>query len=120
MIAPDQRMLTRISDAELERRWAAVRHEMRARKIDALIMQATSDWLGGYPKWFTDLPATNGYPRTIIFHLDDPMTVIEMGPMQASRDLDGKDLLHRGVGSCCTRLRFCRSPTPMTMTRNSP
>ena len=98
MIAASERILTRISDDELERRWSAVRREMRARKIDALVMQTTNDWVGGYPKWFTDLPATNGYPRTVIFHRDDPMTVIEMGPMGAARDLDGKDVLHRGVG----------------------
>jgi Xaa-Pro aminopeptidase len=98
MIAANERILTRISDDELERRWSAIRREMRARKIDALIMQTTNDWVGGYPKWFTDLPATNGYPRTVIFHRDDAMTVIEMGPMGAARDLDGRDLLHRGVG----------------------
>src|SRR5690349_3327063 len=37
---------------ELERRWAAVRKEMEARNIDALITQNSSDWLGGYVKWF--------------------------------------------------------------------
>jgi Xaa-Pro aminopeptidase len=99
MIAANERILTRISDAELERRWSAIRHEMRARKIDALIMQTTNDWVGGYPKWFTDLPAGNGYPRTVIFHRDEPMTVIEMGPMGAARDLDGADVLHRGVAT---------------------
>jgi Xaa-Pro aminopeptidase len=98
MIAASERILTRISEQELERRWSAIRREMRARKIDALVMQTTNDWVGGYPKWFTDLPATNGYPRTVIFHRDDPMTVIEMGPMGAARDLDGKDEVHRGVG----------------------
>lgn len=99
MITANERILTRISDGELERRWSTIRREMRARKIDALIMQTTNDWVGGYPKWFTDLPATNGYPRTIIFHRDDPMTVIEMGPMGAARDFDGTDVLHRGVGT---------------------
>ena len=87
MIDPSERLVTRISDRELERRWIAVRQAMRERTIDALVMQATNDWLGGYVKWFTDLPATNGYPRTVIFHLDDPMTVIEMGPMGSTRSL---------------------------------
>ena len=98
MVPAAERILTRISDLELKRRWDAVRVEMRARKIGALVMQTTQDWIGGYPKWFTDLPATNGYPRTIIFHVDDPMTVIEMGPKDARRDLKGSDALHRGVG----------------------
>jgi Xaa-Pro aminopeptidase len=70
----------------------------REREIAALVMQATNDWLGGYVKWFTDLPANNGYPRTVIFHADESMTVIEMGPFDGARDLKGEDPLHRGVG----------------------
>ena len=97
MTSSGERILTRISNAELARRWNAIRHAMCERKVDALIMQATNDWLGGYVKWFTDLPATNGYPRTVIFHADDEMTVIEMGPFGATRALDGNPL-HRGVG----------------------
>ena len=98
MVAPSDRILTRISDAELARRWGAVRQAMRERKIDALVLQSTNDWVNGYVKWFTDIPATNGYPRTVVFYADDPMTVVEMGPMGAARDLGGADALHRGVG----------------------
>jgi Xaa-Pro aminopeptidase len=98
MVAPSDRILTRISDAELARRWTAVRQAMRARKIDALVMQSANDWVNGYVKWFTDIPATNGYPRTVVFYAEDPMTVVEMGPMGAARDLNGEDALHRGVG----------------------
>jgi Xaa-Pro aminopeptidase len=93
-----ERILTWISDAELERRWRAVRQEMAARKLDALVMQNASDWLGGYVKWFTDLPANNGYPRTVIFHRDAPMTVIEMGPRGGKRSFNGGDGINRGVG----------------------
>ena len=99
MVAPIDRILTRISDAELERRWSTVRDVMKARKLDALIMQSTNDWVSGYAKWFTDIPATNGYPRTIIFYAAEPMTVVEMGPMGVTLDLKGKDSLHRGVGT---------------------
>jgi len=98
MVAPSDRILTRISDAELARRWAAVRRAMHERKVDALVLQSTNDWVNGYVKWFTDIPATNGYPRTVIFYADDPMTVVEMGPMGATGDLRGEDTLHRGVG----------------------
>lgn len=98
MIKADERILTRISNAELERRWNAVRNEMRDRGIGALVMQQSSDWLGGYVKWFTDLPANNGYPRTVIFPADDHMTVVEMGPFGTTRRLNGADPLHRGVG----------------------
>ncbi len=97
MTQVSERIQTRISDQELERRWAAIRREMRERGIDALVMQSANDWLGGYVKWFTDLPATNGYPRTIVFHAADLMTAIEMGPFGTVRQLGGRDALHRGV-----------------------
>lgn len=98
MTAPHDRILTRISDTELERRWIAVRTQMRERGIDAIVMQNASDWVGGYVRWFTDLPATNGYPRTVVFHASEPMTVVEMGPFGVVRKLGGHDPLQRGVG----------------------
>jgi hypothetical protein len=51
MVDPASRILTRISDAELNRRWKAVRQMMKQRGLDAVIMQNTNDWLGGYVKW---------------------------------------------------------------------
>src|SRR3569832_623436 len=102
MVSPNERILTRISDAELERRWSAVRKAMRAEGIDALVMQITSDWIGVTVRWFSDLPATNGYPRTVIFYADEPMTVIEMGP-KGKRSAFATDPLNRGVGAqLCT------------------
>src|SRR5438128_6162067 len=98
MSIASERITTAISDRELARRWQAARKEMTERKIHALVMQNANDWLGGYVKWFTDLPATNGYPRTVIFYRDEPMTVIEMGPFGASRTFDRTERLHRGVG----------------------
>lgn len=98
MTAMHERILTRVSDAELERRWAAVRAGMKKRRIDAIVMQNASDWVGGTVRWFTDIPATNGYPRTVVFHAGEPMTVVEMGPFDAVRDLAGKDPVQRGVG----------------------
>ncbi len=97
-VDPSSRILTRISDAELKRRWAAVRLLMRNRGIDAVVMQNTNDWLGGYVKWFTDLPANNGYPRTVVFHADAPMSVVEMGPSDVQRQFAADETLHRGVG----------------------
>jgi len=101
-----ERLLTPISTAELERRWTAVRTEMGERGIDALVMQNNNDWLGGYVKWFTDLPAVNGYARTVIFYADDPMSVIEMGQHGGRRDLKGGDQIHRGVGEVLTTPAF--------------
>jgi Xaa-Pro aminopeptidase len=98
MSGPNERITTPISTKELERRWAAARKEMRERNIDALVMQNNSDWLGGYVKWFTDIPATNGYPKTVVFHADEPMTMVEMGGFNTVRNLKGADLVHRGIG----------------------
>src|SRR5438093_13647802 len=93
-----ERVETPISLAELERRWAAVRNEMAAHGIDALVMQNASDWLGGYVKWFTDVPAHNDYPRNVIFYRTDLMTVVEMGAKDRRDQRDGKDPLNEGVG----------------------
>ena len=101
-----ERLLTPISTGELERRWALARSEMAERRIDALVMQNNNDWLGGYVKWFTDLPAVNGYPRTVIFYADDPMSVIEMGAHGGRRDLKGGDKVHRGVGELLSTPAF--------------
>src|SRR5947208_1122661 len=98
MSTASERIITAISDQELERRWQAARNEMSARKIDALVMQNANDWLGGYVKWFTDLPATNGYPKTVIFHAGDPMSMIEMGGTGVVRKLKGPNPIHRGIG----------------------
>ena len=93
-----ERIVNPISDQELERRWSAVRAGMRERGIDALVMQNTNDWLGGYVKWFTDVPAHNDYPRNVIFHRNDLMTVVEMGNKDRVTNLGGKDPLNPGVG----------------------
>ena len=78
------RLQTPISTAELERRWAAVRSAMEREKIDVLLMQNNNDYMGGYVKYFTDLPATNGYPLTVVFPRDDLMTLVSRGRLAAS------------------------------------
>jgi Xaa-Pro aminopeptidase len=94
----DDRLFNPISAAELERRWSAARAMMAERKLDALVMQQNNDWLGGYVRWFTDTPLSNGYPTTVIFHADEPMTVIDMGARGTRRKLDGEDKTRPGVG----------------------
>jgi Xaa-Pro aminopeptidase len=97
-IMMDERLLNPISTRELERRWAAARKAMAERKIDALVMQNNNDWLGGYVRWFTDTPLSNGYPRSVIFPASDLMTVVDMGAKGARRKLDGSEEANRGVG----------------------
>jgi Xaa-Pro aminopeptidase len=102
----NERLLNPISNAELDRRWAAVRKALTDRGVDALIVQSNNDWLGGHARWLTDLPATNGYPKTVVFHAADWMTVIEMGPRGGRRKLGGNDEVHRGVGEILTAPAF--------------
>jgi Xaa-Pro aminopeptidase len=92
-----ERLNTPISTDELERRWKAVRAAMAREKIDVLLMQNNNDHMGGYVKWFTDMPATNGYPNTVIFPRDDEMTVVCQGPFGGSETTAQGDLKWRGV-----------------------
>ena len=82
-----ERLQTPISTAELERRWAAVRAAMERDKIDVLLMQNNNDYMGGNVKYFTDLPATNGYPLTVVFPRDDLMTLVSQGPFGGVNEL---------------------------------
>ncbi len=68
-----------ISTAELERRWAETRKAMAKQGIDCLVMQNSNQYLGGYVRWFTDVPAKEGYPVTVIFPVNDEMTMITSG-----------------------------------------
>ena len=102
----DERVNAPISTAELKRRWTAVRAGMAERKIDVLLMQANNDFMGGYVKYFTDLPATNGYPVTVVFPADERMTVVGQGPFGLVRTLPPEgDGLRRGVA------RFMGTPS---------
>jgi Xaa-Pro aminopeptidase len=93
-----EQVATRVSDAEMNRRWDAARKLMREHGIQALVAYGTEDWLGGHARWFTDIPTHNGYGRTVVFHADDLMTVVEQGNFGARRELAGNDPYHRGVG----------------------
>ena len=79
------RAVNAVSTSELQRRWRAVRARMREQGIAALVMQNSSDWIGGYVRWFSNQPATNGYPNSIVFPLDEGMTLIEQGPFGGAR-----------------------------------
>jgi len=92
-----ERLNTPISTAELERRWGLVRAAMAAAKIDVLLMQNSNDHMGGYVRWFTDMPATNGYPNTVVFPRDDEMTVVCQGPFGGSETMAQSDITWRGV-----------------------
>lgn len=96
-MALSERLNTPISTAELERRWKAVRAAMAAQKIDVLLMQNNNDHMGGYVRWFTDMPATNGYPNTVVFPREDEMTVVCQGPFGGGETTAQGDGKWRGV-----------------------
>ena len=108
MNALSGRLQTPISTAELERRWAAVRAAMEREKIDVLLMQNNNDYMGGYVKYFTDLPATNSYHAlTVVFPRDDLMTVVGMGPFGGEASPSANpDGIHRGVKQVLTTPSF--------------
>src|SRR5277367_6405283 len=83
--APQDRAVNAVSTAELRRRWTAVRSRMRDQGIDALVVQNSSDWVGGYIRWFSNQPATNGYPSSVVFPSEGPMSFIEQGPFGGVR-----------------------------------
>ncbi len=83
---------------ELERRWSLIRSAMQDHAIDVLLAQANNDFMGGYVKYLTDLPATNGYVQTVVFPRDEPMTVIGQGAFGLDQRLPPEgDGVRRGV-----------------------
>ena len=99
----DPRVNTPISTAELERRWTATRAAMTEAGIDVLLMQANNDFMGGYVKWFTDLPATQGYAEIVTFPREDAMTTIGQGAFGHDVRLAAEgDGVRRGVGRVMT------------------
>jgi Xaa-Pro aminopeptidase len=86
-----------ISNTEMQRRWDVTRGVMAKLGLDAIICQAREDWIGGYVRWLTDVPANNGYPRTVVFYAGRPMNVIEMGAFDTDRATDPAAMATRGV-----------------------
>lgn len=91
-----------VSTTELQRRWTAVRTAMEDAGIDVLLMQANNDYMGGYVKWFSDVPATQGYAVILTFPRDAGMTWIGQGPFGLDRQPDADDPVRRGVDRVLT------------------
>ena len=97
MPASASRVLNAVSVEELQRRWAAVRAAMLKRGIDALVVQNSSDWVGGYIRWFSNQPATNGYPSGLVFPLEGGMSFIEQGPFGGVRQSSPAEAAATGI-----------------------
>jgi Xaa-Pro aminopeptidase len=88
-----------LPDRELQRRWPLIRKAMEDHGVDVLLAQANNDFMGGYVKYLTDTPATNGYWLTVIFPRDQPMTVIGQGAFGLDQKVAPEgDGIRRGVG----------------------
>ena len=106
-----ERLNVPISTAELERRWKAVRSAMEVQGVDVLLMQNNNDHMGGYVKYFTDMPATNGYPVTVVFPRDDLMTIVMHGGFGMAQDLPaGGNGILRGVKQVLGTPSFACAP----------
>jgi Xaa-Pro aminopeptidase len=92
------RILNAVSTDELQRRWNAVRARMTELGIDALVVQNSSDWVGGYIRWFSNQPATNGYSSSLVFPLDGAMSFIEQGPFGGERLSSEAEIRSTGIG----------------------
>jgi Xaa-Pro aminopeptidase len=91
------RAVNAVSLSELERRWNLTRSRMRELGIDALVLQNSSDWVGGYIRWFSNQPATNGYPTSLVFPLEEGMSLIEQGPFGGFKEFGGEELRATGI-----------------------
>ncbi len=88
-----------LPDRELQRRWPLIRKAMEDHGVDVLLAQANNDFMGGYVKYLTDTPATNGYWLTVIFPRDQPMTLIGQGAFGLDQKVAPEgDGIRRGVG----------------------
>lgn len=76
MMSFNERIRRPISDRELNRRWQAVRRLMDEKGIDLIMTQGNNMHLGGYVRWFTDIPAENNYFMTVLFPKDEEMTIV--------------------------------------------
>lgn len=71
-----ERIRRPISDKELNRRWDATRDLMKEQNIDLVLTQGSNQHVGGYVRWFTDVPAEYNLHMTVLFPMDEQMTLV--------------------------------------------
>jgi Xaa-Pro aminopeptidase len=72
---------------ELDRRWLALRDAMEREGTDALLAHTNVDALGGAVKYLCDMGTSGGYPLTVLFPRERPMTLVAHGPNGDDRRL---------------------------------
>lgn len=98
----DNRHVNQVSSNEMQRRWQAVRSKLRELDVDALVLQNSSDWVGGYIRWFTNTPATNGYSSSVVFPQEGGMSLIEQGPFDKIIEHDAAEVAATGIARTLT------------------
>src|ERR1039458_7739564 len=103
------RVLNPVSVQELERRWAAVRTQMEAAKLDAIVVQGFGNivGLGGYYRWLTGLNAANAKSQTVIFPARGLMMLVKHGTFNEEKTFDGTNALLPGIGRQFGTPNFC-------------
>lgn len=71
-----ERIRRPISDRELRRRWDETTALLKKHDLDCAFTQGNNMHLGGYVRWFTDVPAEYNYHMTVLFPVDDEMTLV--------------------------------------------
>lgn len=74
-----EKMRSPRTKGEMERRWTLAKAQMEKAGLDMLIAQNDNQFLGGYVRWFIDVPAVQGYPMTVMFCADGSITTITHG-----------------------------------------
>jgi Xaa-Pro aminopeptidase len=86
------------AEAELERRWRELRRGMEHEGLDVLLVHNHVDGLGGYVKYFCDMSTSGGYPLSVIFPREGPMTLVTHGPQGDDQTVSpSEDALLYGV-----------------------
>ncbi|HUI86038.1 MAG TPA: M24 family metallopeptidase [Nitrososphaerales archaeon] len=94
----EERLTYSISQAELERRWNAVRERMASSGIDYLITQSQQRFSSGYLRWFADI-SPSGYHTTLLFPQEGEMAIVAHGPRSPAPPAFPPRWMQRGVGT---------------------
>lgn len=70
------------------------------------MLQNSNDFLGGYVRWFTGLPALFGYPRCILFFGPGDMVVVEQGAERGDTSPDQTATAFAGIARQLTSPSF--------------
>lgn len=74
-----ERLKSPIPTIELERRWKLLQEAMKEAKLDCILTQNTTQYMGGYNRWLTDTTAENAYPQSAIIPAEGKLALIAYG-----------------------------------------